>query len=179
MLFRSRAKAAPGSPRPRAVRRLTRRLPAIAVIVVSLIVSGLAVAYRGMPTAEVDVDDGGIWVTNESRQLVGHLNYDSRTLDSALRTDTADFDIGQAGETVTLSDLVAGSVAPIAVAEVSVGAAVSLPDTAVAVQGGDRVGVLDPDEGDLWVASASTPASTAFTPAGAEYADGRCSISEI
>ena len=148
---RSRAKAAPGSSRSRAARRLARRLPAIAVIVVSLIVSGLAVAYRGMPTAEVDVDDGGIWVTNESRQLVGHLNYDSRTLDSALRTDTADFDIGQAGETVTLSDLVAGSVAPIAVAEVSVGAAVSLPDTAVAVQGGDRVGVLDPDEGDLWV----------------------------
>ena len=65
---RSRAKAAPGpsgpraagSSRPRAVRRLARRLPAIAVIVVSLIVSGLAVAYRGMPTAEVDVDDGGI-----------------------------------------------------------------------------------------------------------------------
>ena len=168
---RSRAKAAPGPSGPRAVRRLARRLPAIAVIVVSLIVSGLAVAYRGMPTAEVDVDDGGIWVTNESRQLVGHLNYDSRTLDSALRTDTADFDIGQAGETVTLSDLVAGSVAPIAVAEVSVGAAVSLPDTAVAVQGGDRVGVLDPDEGDLWVASASTPASTAFTPAGAVATD--------
>ena len=63
---RSRAKAAPGSPGsraagspgPRAVRCLARRLPAIVVIVVSLIVSGLAVAYRGMPTAEVDVDDG-------------------------------------------------------------------------------------------------------------------------
>ena len=41
----------------------------------------------------------------------------------------------------------------------------------MAVQGGDRVGVLDPDEGDLWVASASTPASTAFTPAGAVATD--------
>lgn len=155
-------------PRSRARRhRLLRRLPAVLVIVASLVISGIAVAHRGVPTVDAEVDDGGIWVTNESQQLVGHLNYDSRTLDSALRANTADFDIGQSGETVTFSDLVAGSISPVAVAEVTLGAAVSLPDTAMAVQGGTRVGVLDPEGGELWVASASTPASTSFTSASA------------
>ena len=98
-------------------------------------------------------------MTNEAKQMVGHLNYDSRTLDAALRAGTMDFDIGQSGETVTFSDLTAHSMAPVQVAEAALGAATSLPGRTLAVQGGDRVGLLDPDEGSLWVVDARSPAA--------------------
>ncbi len=151
------------SPHSRRRRGALTRLPAIGVVLFAMVVSLLAILHRGVETAEVEVDDGGIWVTNESKQLVGHLNYDARVLDGALRTETADFDIGQAGETVTLSDFTSRSVAPVDVAAVSLGAATSLPEDAVAVQGGPTLGVLDPLEGALWAAPASSPAQTPFT----------------
>lgn len=150
--------------RSRRRRSALRRLPAIVVVLFAMVVSLFAVLHRGVETTEVDVDDGGIWVTNESKQLVGHLNYDARILDGALRTRTADFDIGQTGKTVTLTDLASRSVAPIDPAAVSIGAATSLPAEAIAVQGGPTLGVLDPYEGSLWVVSASSPAEGEFTP---------------
>ena len=136
-----------------------RHLPSLLVLALVLGVGVMALAHPGVRTTEVDVDDGGVWVTNEAKQMVGHLNYDSRTLDAALRAGTMDFDIGQAGETVTFSDLTAHSVAPVQVAEAALGAATSLPGRTLAVQGGDRVGLLDPDEGSLWVVNAHSPAA--------------------
>ncbi|WP_254423613.1 Ig-like domain-containing protein [Actinomyces sp. oral taxon 897] len=140
-------------------RRTARHLPSLLVLALVLGVGVMALAHPGVRTTEVDVDDGGVWVTNEAKQMVGHLNYDSRTLDAALRAGTMDFDIGQAGETVTFSDLTAHSVAPVQVAEAALGAATSLPGRTLAVQGGDRVGLLDPDEGSLWVVDAHSPAA--------------------
>ena len=83
------------------------------MLVFCLIVTTLALLHPGVPTSQIDVNDGGIWVTNSSRQLVGHLNYQARRLDAALRTDAAQFDIGQAADTVTFSDESTNSIAPI------------------------------------------------------------------
>ena len=55
----------------------SKRMPAIAVLVVSAMLCVLAVVYRGVEVTQVSVDDGGIWVTNQDRKLLGHLNYDS------------------------------------------------------------------------------------------------------
>ena len=89
-----------------------RRLPAALVAAFTVTVSTLAILHQGVTTAEVDVDDGGIWVTNSSKRLVGHLNYDSRILDGALRTKTTEFDIGQSGNDVSFTDKTSHSVAP-------------------------------------------------------------------
>ena len=65
-----------------------RRIPAALVAAFTVTVSTLAILHQGVTTAEVDVDDGGIWVTNSSKKLVGHLNYDSGILDGAFRANT-------------------------------------------------------------------------------------------
>ena len=139
------------------MRGMKRRMPALFVITVVLFVSVLGLLYRGMEVTHVDVDDGGIWVIDKSKQMVGHLNYDARILDGALRADSANFDIGQAGETVTMTDRATSTIAPINVTSVALGSATPLPSGAVATQGGDTLGVYNPAEGTFWVTSAKGP----------------------
>ena len=117
---------------------LLRRVPAslLALALVAMVI--LAFGNPGMATTRVDVNDGGIWVTNESLQLAGHLNYEARTLDAALRTGTADFDIAQHRDTVTFQDATARSIAAVDPAGVRLGSATTLPEHTQAVQGGER-----------------------------------------
>ena len=147
----------------RSRRSLLQRTPAIIVIVFSMVISLLAIISRGIETTEVNVDDGGIWVTNESKLMVGHMNYDARILDAAFLTESTDFDIGQAEDTVTFSDFTSRSIAPVDVSSVALGAATSLPESAVAMQGGPAIGVIDPTEGNVWLSDATAPSSTAYT----------------
>lgn len=141
------------------MRGIKRRMPTLFVIAVVLFVSVLGLLYKGMEVTHVDVDDGGIWVIDKSKQMVGHLNYDARILDGALRADSANFDIGQAGETVTMTDRATSTIAPINVTAVALGSATPLPSGAVATQGGDTLGVYNPNEGTFWVTSAKGPAA--------------------
>ena len=69
----------------------SKRMPAIAVLVVSAMLCVLAVVYRGVEVTQVSVDDGGIWVTNQDRKLLGHLNYDSLMLDGTVSVKSASF----------------------------------------------------------------------------------------
>lgn len=146
----------------RLIHHVGHKLPTILVTLITTALVITALVYQGIATAEVDVDDGGIWVTNQSRQLVGHMNYESRTLDSALRTQNTEFNIDQYKDTVSFVDRGAASVAPIEVGAVRLGVATSLPTQASVVQGGTRLGVLDTTEGYLWVTSAESPSDVAF-----------------
>ena len=134
-----------------------RRLPAfiLVLLVVALCIAG--VIYKGAEVTQVNVNDGGIWVTNKSKQMVGHLDYEARILDGALRTEASNFDVGQAGETVTVSDLTSLTVAPVNVTQVSLGSPTALPSGSSAMQGGDVLGVLNPTDGTLWTTSATAP----------------------
>ena len=82
----------------------SKRLPAVSVLLVSAILRTIAFMSRGVEVTWVSVDDGGIWVTNQDRKLVGHLNYDARMLDGTVSVKSASFDIGQAGGDVTLGE---------------------------------------------------------------------------
>lgn len=83
-------------------RTWSKRLPVMSVLLVSAILYAIAFMSRGVEVTQVSVDDGGIWVTNQDRKLVGHLNYDARMLDGMGSVKSASFDIGQAGGDVTL-----------------------------------------------------------------------------
>lgn len=85
-------------------RTWSKRLPAMSVLLVSAILYAIAFMSRGMEVTQVSVNDGGIWVTNQDRKLVGHLNYDARMLDGTASVKSASFDIGQAGGDVTLGE---------------------------------------------------------------------------
>ena len=140
-----------------------RRLPAfiLVLLVVALCIAG--VIYKGAEVTQVNVNDGGIWVTNKSKQTVGHLDYEARILDGALRTEATNFDVGQAGETVTVSDLTSLTVAPVNVTQVSLGSPTALPAGSSAMQGGDVLGVLNAADGTLWTTSAAAPSPASLS----------------
>ncbi len=144
-----------------------RRLPAfiLVLLVVALCIAG--VIYKGAEVTQVNVNDGGIWVTNKSKQMVGHLDYEARILDGALRTEATNFDVGQAGETVTVSDLTSLTVAPVNVTQVSLGSPTALPAGSSAMQGGDVLGVLNAADGTLWTTSAAAPSPANLSEAAA------------
>ena len=94
-------------------RTWSKRLPAMSVLLVSAILYAIAFMSRGMEVTQVSVNDGGIWVTNQDRQLAGHLNYDARMLDGRVSVKSASFDIGQAGGDVTLGEAGTRTVSPV------------------------------------------------------------------
>ncbi len=94
-------------------RTWSKRLPAMSVLLVSAILRTIAFMSRGMEVTQVSVNDGGIWVTNQDRKLVGHLNYDARMLDGRVSVKSASFDIGQAGGDVTLGEAGTRTVSPV------------------------------------------------------------------
>ena len=94
-------------------RTWSKRLPAMSVLLVSAILCTIAFMSRGMEVTQVSVNDGGIWVTNQDRKLVGHLNYDARMLDGRVSVKSASFDIGQAGGDVTLGEAGTRTVSPV------------------------------------------------------------------
>ena len=94
-------------------RTWSKRLPAMSVLLVSAILYAIAFMSRGMEVTQVSVNDGGIWVTNQDRKLVDHLNYDARMLDGRGSVKSASFDIGQAGGDVTLGEAGTRTVSPV------------------------------------------------------------------
>ena len=94
-------------------RTWSKRLPAMSVLLVSAILYAIAFMSRGMEVTQVSVNDGGIWVTNQDRKLVDHLNYDARMLDGRVSVKSASFDIGQACGDVTLGEAGTRTVSPV------------------------------------------------------------------
>ncbi|MDD7466152.1 MAG: hypothetical protein PUK59_08030 [Actinomycetaceae bacterium] len=79
------------------------------VAVLVAVIGVFAVLYDGHPNTDVDLHDGGVWVSNARESLVAHLNYSSRTLDGGLNPVTTQFDLSQEGNQVLLADQKAAS----------------------------------------------------------------------
>lgn len=110
-----------------ALRRRKATAASVATVTVfSVAVSAMAFLYQGITTADVELNDGGVWVTKPSGLLVGHLNYQAQLLDSGLKMTSSDFDILQHGETVIAVDKATSSLAPIDPATVTLGNAIAL-----------------------------------------------------
>ncbi len=129
---------------------------AAGVTAAALAVTGMAFAYQGNPTAEVDLHDGGVWLTKTSSLLVGHFNNQSRVLDGGLRTGGENYDVLQSGGTVLVADRSASTLTAVDPARVVLSDAVLVPGGAKSALGGTTVAILDPKEGKLWVRQASS-----------------------
>ncbi|PZU44357.1 MAG: hypothetical protein DI566_12365 [Microbacterium sp.] len=135
------------------------------VTVAAVTVGFFAFVYEGKPTTEVDLHDGGVWVTKQSSLLVGHFNHSSRVLDGGLRAASSEYDILQSGSNVMVVDTVGSSIASVDPARVILSDSAQLaPGSAVAL-GASTVAVLEPS-GALW----ATPFS-AVSGIGAEGAE--------
>ena len=133
-----------------------RSLISIAIVCSSsLVLALIAVFYQGFTTANVQLNDGGVWVTNASNLLVGHLNHQSQVLDEGLRTKNDTFDVLQSGNTVMTVDTADSTLNTIDPAKSILGSDVSLPPQAITVLGGQTVAILEPDTGALFVMPAA------------------------
>lgn len=119
------------------------------VTAAALAVGFFAVTYEGKPTTEVDLHDGGVWLTKESSLLVGHFNHSSRVLDGGMRAASSDYDILQSGSRVLLVDPIGSTVSAVDPARVVLSDSADLaPGSSVAL-GAGMVAVLEPS-GTLW-----------------------------
>jgi hypothetical protein len=147
------------APARRRVRRTTVVSTAV-LAVVALILTGFALSYDGLSSSEVEVSDGGVWVSNGDRGLIGRLNVDAGELDARLASTGQDLDIIQSGYHVFETG--PRGLTPINTAAVSRAGLVELPPESTVRIGGDRVVIAAPD-GRVWILSPEEAA--AFSPA--------------
>ena len=126
-----------------------------AVSAVTIAITGMAFAYEGNPTAEVDLHDGGVWLTKTSSLMVGHFNNESRLLDGGVRTAGENYDVEQSGGIVLVTDRTASTLTSVDPARVVLSDAVLVPGGAKSVLGGSTVAILEPKSGKLWVVPSS------------------------
>ncbi len=137
--------------RERTRRRRRQWIGAVVTTLVSALVLVLSLTYQGVATADVELHDGGIWVTNNSSVLVGRLNEPVGKLDASTAGTSRSLDVRQRGDTAYLLDRQAGSLQRIDTAMVALaGSTVPLDTQAEVGLGENTIGILDPRTGDLW-----------------------------
>ncbi|MFE6229479.1 Ig-like domain-containing protein, partial [Streptomyces sp. NPDC057854] len=121
------------------------------VSVFSTALVGLAFLYEGEATADVDLNDSGVWVTKTSAGLLGRFNSASQAMDGTLNAGSASFDVQQDAGRVLLDDAGTSTASPVSVAHLKLDGQIRLPAGAQVVSGGATTAILDGEEGLLWV----------------------------
>ncbi|MGI5189403.1 Ig-like domain-containing protein [Promicromonospora sp. CA-289599] len=130
------------------------RRSAASVGVVTLFAGGLlgfALLYDGEATADVQLNDSGVWVTQTSSGQLGRFNYDAKALDGVLLANAASFDVEQDAQRVLLDSSSDSSASPVNPAQLILDGSMELPAGAQVASGGATTAVYDEDEGRLWV----------------------------
>ncbi|MFE6969079.1 Ig-like domain-containing protein [Isoptericola sp. NPDC057653] len=110
-----------------------------------------AVLYEGQATADVDLDDSGVWVTNQASGLVGRFNTEAKALDGTMLAGSSAFDVDQQASQVLVDDKGTHAGSVVDVARLKFGSTTKLPGAAETSMGGGRVAVVDGESGSLWV----------------------------
>ncbi|MCL2785319.1 MAG: Ig-like domain-containing protein, partial [Propionibacteriaceae bacterium] len=148
-------------------------------VVVALIAAlvALAVTSEGLPIAEVDLNDSGIWVTNQDLAHLGRHNYSAQQLDGvAYVTEMTHFDVLQQNASVLLVDPDLGVISQVNPAKVTIGRAITLGPGTQVVLGGDMVGIFMKARSAFWLLPSSSvegfnPDSEIFPPLVEDLAD--------
>ena len=110
------------------VKRRRTTTASIAVVSAAALALGvLAFTYEGFTQTDVELHDGGVWVTRTSDAQVGHLNVQAQELDGAFYSSTADVDLLQDDTQVVVVDHGASTAALVDVAGMVSQAPVTLP----------------------------------------------------
>jgi large repetitive protein len=139
--------------------RSKRRSTIASATAVSLVVGtvvALSLTYDGVATADVSLNDGGVWVTGTADTRIGRLNYPIEEVDAQLAAATATFDILQDASDVLIVDDGLGRVDRIDTAAVAGAGGAALPSSRQIDLGGGTVSVLDSGTGDLRVVTVDT-----------------------
>ncbi|MGW8565489.1 Ig-like domain-containing protein [Isoptericola sp. NPDC055881] len=130
------------------------RRASVSTAVVLAVSAGMvtaAVLYDGQATADVDLDDSGVWVTNQASGLVGRFNTAAKALDGTMLAGSSAFDVDQQAGEVLVADQGSNAGSVVDVARLKFGSTTKLPAGAESSLGGGRVAVVDDESGSLWV----------------------------
>lgn len=131
---------------------------ASAAIVLSAAVVTGAVVYPGFTTADVDLNDGSVWVTNRVDGLVGHLNDQSKVLDGGFTATTTSFDVVQNADNVFMSADGGNLLNPVNIPMMAMASETSLGGGTAVSQGTGMVALTDAGTGKVWaVANSNVP----------------------
>ncbi|MGC5077336.1 Ig-like domain-containing protein [Agrococcus sp. DT81.2] len=120
------------------------------VTAVSVALGIVAFTYDGFTTTDVELNDGGVWVTKQDSQQLGRINVQAEELDAGLISPTANFDVLQDDDSVLLHNREASSVMIVDPVQVITGAVVQLPPQGEIALNGGTVVIVDPADGNLW-----------------------------
>ncbi|SFV23676.1 Ig-like domain-containing protein [Micrococcus terreus] len=126
----------------------------------ALAVTG-AVLYPGFQTADVDLNDGGVWVVNAQENKVAHLNYQSGTLDGGVTTTMTEYDLAQHGSQVYLRNLEQAALTTVDPAAFELTDENMLPTNGSFSFGESMVAVSDTGQGRVYAAESSALGSLA------------------
>lgn len=156
-------------PHPKGLRR--GRITLIAsILVTALAVTSLgyfAWLAQGYPANRVELNDAGVWVTNDGGGLFGRLNKSAASLDAYFNPaggaqSAYSLDIEQDQGTVLAWDRAGGKITPVDVASAKLvtDSAVPLPSTMVLDMRAGTVAVLEPATGKIWATRYDPEAAT-------------------
>ena len=131
----------------------------------------LAFIAPGVEETKVDLNDGGVWVTNAKRGIVAHVNVPARLMDAGLHAASSTFDVFQTGEQVHLSDQVANTLTLIDVTTATLASSVDYRGMTTDVRGG-TIAITDSASGKVWAQEVDHP-----TPINTE--ESEASISDL
>jgi len=121
-------------------------------VAAALAVTG-AIIYPGFETADVELNDGGVWVVNQSEGKIGHVNYQSRTIDGGVATPLASYDLVQHEENVMVRNLEQASLTTIDPSMVQFAGDNNLPANSTFSFGSSVVAVTDAEHGTVQASS--------------------------
>ena len=127
---------------------------AAGVAIGAITLTTMAVAYDGLPTTKVDLNDAGVWLTNASSLLVGHFNNESTVIDGGMRTSSDDYDVLQDAQTVAVVDSGNHTLTAVDPARMALTDSAPIPPDAKVALGHLTTAVLNRKSGELWVTSA-------------------------
>lgn len=120
----------------------------VAVVSVPAVVATLALVNPGFPLAQVDLNDGAVWLTSTSTLQVGRYNAQVEELNAGLTATGGEFDVLQEAGNVLIVE--PGTVSVVDPAGITAAAQVAVPAGAQVSMAGGTVAVMDP-EGQAWV----------------------------
>ncbi|ALV44625.1 hypothetical protein MB46_02910 [Arthrobacter alpinus] len=120
-----------------------------AMVLSAAVVTG-AVVYPGFATADVDLNDGSVWVTNRVDGLVGHLNDQSKVLDGGFTATTATFDVVQNGGNVFMNGDGGSLLNPVNISMMAMDSETALGGGKLISQGTNIVSLSDSGAGKVW-----------------------------
>ncbi|WP_201308715.1 Ig-like domain-containing protein [Puerhibacterium puerhi] len=139
-----------------------RAVASTTVVTVAATLVVAAVTYDGEATADVALNDSGVWVTKTSAGLLGRFNAEAQALDGTLLAGSSTFDVQQDAQRVLLTDPGTSSASPVDPAHLELGGTLRAPSGAQVASGGATTAVLDAKDGKLWVLPFAS--ATSFDP---------------